>query len=771
MIDDALEMNAEASMQQEREDRLKQHTFMEEKSNKLEPLFEACEQGNATELRSLLSIMSQEEKDEALTLNYMSGTTIGILYEMGFIGGANEDLRENSGLKFFGKTLLSLAVVNDRLECVKFLLEMNAQVNAKVKDVELSDTTVMHLAILPKGKSPSEIRKGIFELLLDKATDINEADGDGLTPIHLAVKECQKEFFNMLAVKDADVNKADLKHRTPLHTAVYDRTGDLMSMLKLLLDNGAKLDKNDPERCPILHALVIAGRTEEVKKVVKNGEDINGCNLKGETPAYIAIRNNIDDQENPCLDLLVNDYHAIYLSRHSASLTDRESLIRAVIFICLGAAIFGGCYGYLVVGHNTSTSCITAYNGMLLPPYLFIFVSTIFFKVVQYIFEVMVIPALDFLGFVTGFTSAMASLFKTCGSNYACAAAAAKSCCHLCCACCLRFCRNSAPTVSEDVNVSASRKIDLDTTYRDSIPSATSKVVNPMQRDGPGRDVELGKVQDKNDISAVVASTCARLSIAEGFSVPSTSLLLYKVFGEINVKNWRLNKYTSAYRTNERSKPDYYESDFSHTPYLFLYLQFIWGYVSFIIAAIRVDGSLSAWEQYTDFFATIVHSGIPTTFLSCLKMALYDGRFDQMMKNKLLKMLSPILMLLALPFWTHSGPVSILYWWLVYPFTVILYFALDKFRSLKEKEAEGYNHVFMHVLEFVLEVTGRFYCIFAVQTMFNYASMFYALPMPISPQDYMSVISQDWALRTQTQCFLNEALKSSRGVVALFSWL
>ena len=122
------------------------------------------------------------------------------------------------------------------------------------------------------------------------------------------------------------------------------------------------------------------------------------------------------------------------------------------------------------------------------------------------------------------------------------------------------------------------------------------------------------------------ASSAPASSPAISIPISPSSRLLYALFGEEAVKAWRKDKYQKAKKTD----PEYKGDDFwQQTPYFFLYLQLASAFASFVVAAVNVDRSLPAWDQYTNFYALVVNSGIPTAVFSVLKMAMIDGRLEQ----------------------------------------------------------------------------------------------------------------------------------------------
>jgi ankyrin repeat protein len=74
--------------------------------------------------------------------------------------------------------------------------------------------------------------------LLEQGADVNGQDGDGLSPLHMAVCRGSREFVELLIDKGADLEITDRHGITPLMCAT---AGDL-DILRLLIDKGASLD-------------------------------------------------------------------------------------------------------------------------------------------------------------------------------------------------------------------------------------------------------------------------------------------------------------------------------------------------------------------------------------------------------------------------------------------------------------------------------------------------------------------------------------------------
>jgi hypothetical protein len=76
-----------------------------------------------------------------------------------------------------------------------------------------------------------------------------------------------------------------------------------------------------------------------------------------------------------------------------------------------------------------------------------------------------------------------------------------------------------------------------------------------------------------------------------------------------------------------------------------------------------------------------------------------------------------------------------------------------------------------YIVVLLLELSWRCLFVFLFRVLFNWGSLLYLQPPPLTPQAYISVLVQDWHLRSQSECFVHHAMQSSRGSITLFSWL
>ena len=89
---------------------------------------------------------------------------------------------------------------------------------------------------------------------LDAGANINKANADGKTPLHIAAENGHKSVAGILITKGADVNARDNKGRTPLHLATQEGHAP---MADYLTDKGADLNSQDKVGGSPLHYAVL----------------------------------------------------------------------------------------------------------------------------------------------------------------------------------------------------------------------------------------------------------------------------------------------------------------------------------------------------------------------------------------------------------------------------------------------------------------------------------------------------------------------------------
>jgi len=622
------------------------------------------------------------------------------------------------------------------IECVKYLLQRGLNPNGSTTQSNHCKSPLQMACIIRSHE--------VVKLLIDAGADVNLQGSETNRPLHEAALRGSLSCVKLLVESGAVVDQSNLvfSAHTPLHLAAMHNHA---AVAKFLVERGASVNRKLTSETKIgieRSALTLAvyyhshdcvkmmrdfadmfhaaqfGWVDRLETLIRDeGADVNAGDIKGRTAAYLAATHPIDvdvvagqqnvegKKENPCLDLLIHEYHATFLTKSQALLTEREKLARAFEFLVLGTALGVGFYAYLFWSSAAAASntCDEVF-GMLLQPYLYDFVTIFVFKAVQFLVEETVVPFADFASFL---------FFSFFGSG----------------------------------------------------GGISKRVV-------PARPPSLS--DKSSDVEDALPWPSKKPSAFSALTLGWKTRALYALVGDAAVKTWRKQHYLSAYK----SDPEYLGQDgWKQTTYIFLYLQYATALSSFLSAAANVHGS-TPWEMYTNFFAIIVNSGVPTALASHFKLRYIDGRLRQV------RSISPVLygerfllLLVAAPVLTHIIVGVVMYVWvftlvtivpLVMPlvFRVLIMKIRDR-HSTSMSQRSNFNK-YHHAL--YLEVVCRMICIFLFQTSFNYAALLYQQSLPITPQTYLDVVRTDLHLRSQTLCFAERAFQSNKGLILFFSF-
>ena len=206
-------------------------------------------------------------------------------------------------------TPLHIAVQNNRLEVVDYLLSINCDVNrrgiacftplhiaANHGYVEIIEALTKHGAYIDcqdsSGNTPLILtaRTGQYlamKALIKAGCNINKVNHDGCTALHYA---CYKaRGYQILLDAGANPDVCDKDNTTPLLMAA---TEGFDMVVKALVNSNCDVNiANNSIKKTALHILAYNGHSECIDDLIYGGADISLCDSLNHTPLWYAIKN------------------------------------------------------------------------------------------------------------------------------------------------------------------------------------------------------------------------------------------------------------------------------------------------------------------------------------------------------------------------------------------------------------------------------------------------------------------------------------------------
>ena len=261
-------------------------------------IFKAALEGNTNKVREYIS---KQPRSVQSTDRDLGWTVLHFAAYGGHDGAVRLLLSRNANIHAksdFGDTPLALAAGQGRLSVVQILLaalgpgsasirhhgpllaaaqcERNAgadvikallRAGSDIRVVNKEGRGVLHVALAGEG-----FNRHVLQALINERAEVDAVDGDGCTPLHLAVMHGYVEAATMLLEAGADVSIADNAGWTALMCAAFQ---GYVSIVKLLLKHKA------PVRAPrsilnnALQSAAARGSTRAVIALLDSGVDVN----------------------------------------------------------------------------------------------------------------------------------------------------------------------------------------------------------------------------------------------------------------------------------------------------------------------------------------------------------------------------------------------------------------------------------------------------------------------------------------------------------------
>jgi cytohesin len=173
------------------------------------------------------------------------------------------------------------------------LLEAAAQGNIAVLETSIADGKKISKIADAQGFTALHLaarngHKDTVAFLLKCGLPIEARSKDGFTPLHVAANSGHLELVKYLVKNGAHLNSKSDNGLTPLHMAT---SGDHAAIVEYFILQGAPINEKDSFGFTPLHISAYYGIEKTTDVLLEYGADCTVRNIKGETPAKVAINN------------------------------------------------------------------------------------------------------------------------------------------------------------------------------------------------------------------------------------------------------------------------------------------------------------------------------------------------------------------------------------------------------------------------------------------------------------------------------------------------
>ena len=213
-----------------------------------------------------------------------------------------------------GTTALHYAVILDKADVVRLLLDADASVDIK----DLDGRTALHDATRTG-------RKRNVSLLLGHGADVGTTCRRGMTALHYAAAQSSRMTLELLLNAGASHEARDVEGRTPLHLVPTFESGyEGESILQTLLDAGALIDASDNFGATTLMIASKKCDIELIEQLLDAGANADSADQDRRTPLLSAV-----EEGSP---LVVNTFIAHSVNLNTKGPNGRTALHLATLY-------------------------------------------------------------------------------------------------------------------------------------------------------------------------------------------------------------------------------------------------------------------------------------------------------------------------------------------------------------------------------------------------------------------------------------------------------
>jgi ankyrin repeat protein len=212
-------------------------------------------------------------------------------------------LERGARVKRHSGQLLTMAVVMNRVDLVKLLIEHGADVEragflGPLDDAErpVADLLIAQGKKVPAWMLPRACRPDVstnelhrVRVLLDYGASVDDRGRYGLTALHYAVRGGKLPLIKLLLERGAQADALDENGLTPLlHLAKTRSKADPVPVMELLVAGGAEVDARDESQVTLLMHFARRGNAGAVRWLLAHGADRNARDKRGKTAAELG---------------------------------------------------------------------------------------------------------------------------------------------------------------------------------------------------------------------------------------------------------------------------------------------------------------------------------------------------------------------------------------------------------------------------------------------------------------------------------------------------
>ena len=185
-----------------------------------------------------------------------------------------------NAMDFSGRTVLGATMKRGLQAWYWDFLELYLENGGDKHTIDvITGRTTLHFAAASNSLST-------LDRLLNEGLELEARDKNGNTPLHRAAARGSPEIIERLVDRGADLSALNNRGQTPLLVGIA--ADNSLQGLEIILERGSSVQVADKDGNTALHFAVRQGPRILVKRILRNGGDVNAVNVYGYTPLHQA---------------------------------------------------------------------------------------------------------------------------------------------------------------------------------------------------------------------------------------------------------------------------------------------------------------------------------------------------------------------------------------------------------------------------------------------------------------------------------------------------